>query len=121
MIKHIAFTMYSVRDMARARAFYEGVLGLTLGHDYEGQWVEYYPGGTACFAITTMVDAVKPGADRGGVVSFEVDDLDKTLAELRAKKARFLTDVITTPVCRMAHVADPDGNCVGLHQKAAGR
>lgn len=121
MIKHIAFTMYSVRDMARARAFYEGTLGLTLGHDYEGKWVEYYPGGAACFAITTMVDEVEPSADHGGSVAFEVDDLDKTLADLRAKKARFLTDVIDTPVCRMFYVADPDGNSVGLHQKAAGR
>ena len=30
MIKHIAFTLYPVTDMARARAFYEGALGLAL-------------------------------------------------------------------------------------------
>lgn len=30
MIKHIAFTLYPVTDMARARRFYEETLGLRL-------------------------------------------------------------------------------------------
>lgn len=121
MIKHIAFTLYPVTDMARARAFYEGALGLALGHDYDGKWVEYYPGGTACFALTNMVDGLKPSADHGGSLAFEVDDLDAELKRLKAAGVRVLLDAITTPVCRMAYVADPDGNSVGLHQKNPGR
>jgi predicted enzyme related to lactoylglutathione lyase len=120
MIKHVAFTMYSVTDMTKARAFYEGALGLELAAEYEGKWVEYQPG-SGCLAITTMVDAVKPSGDHGGSIAFEVDDLDKTFADLKAKKAEFYTPIIDTPGCRMFYVADPDGNSVGLHQKKAGR
>jgi predicted enzyme related to lactoylglutathione lyase len=120
-IKHIAFTMYSVKDMAAARDFYEKTLGLTLGGDYGGKWVEYYPGGSGCLAITTMVPQVKPSARHGGSVSFEVDDIEATMKDLKAKGVKVLAEVFSSPVCRMAYVADPDGNSVGLHQKNPGR
>lgn len=120
MIKHIAFTMYSTRDMARARKFYEEDLGLKLTADYEGKWVEYHLGG-ACLAITSMVPEVKPAADSGGLIAFEVDDLDATLADLKAKGVKLAYDTVVTPVCRMAGVLDPDGNGVTLHQKNPGR
>lgn len=119
-IKHIAFTMYSVRDMAKARNFYESILGLTLGADYEGKWVEYHPGSGA-FAITTEVPQVKPSARHGGSISFEVDDIEATMKDLEAKGVKVLAKTFATPVCKMAYVSDPDGNSVGLHQKNAGR
>lgn len=119
-IKHVAFMMYSTRDMKAARRFYEKDLGLECSADYDGKWVEYHLGG-ACLAITDMVPQVKPSADHGGSVAFEVDDLDETIKDLRAKGVKFLTPVIPTPVCRMAYVADPDGNSVGIHQKNPGR
>jgi predicted enzyme related to lactoylglutathione lyase len=120
-VKHIAFTMYSVRDMAKAREFYEKHLGLTLGHDYEGKWVEYYPGGNGCFAITSMVPQVKPSARHGGSISFEVDDIEATVKELEAKGVKVAAKTFSTPVCKMAYLLDPDGNSVGLHQKHPGR
>ncbi|MCU0230647.1 MAG: VOC family protein [Acidobacteria bacterium] len=40
--------------MARARAFYEGTLGLRVSEEYEGHWVEYKPGGMGVFAISDM-------------------------------------------------------------------
>ena len=40
MVKHIAFTVYPVTDMLRARAFYEGDLGLKPSMDFEGKWVD---------------------------------------------------------------------------------
>lgn len=33
-VKHIAFTVYPVKDMARARSFYEQDLGLRLGKNF---------------------------------------------------------------------------------------
>ena len=36
MLQKVAFTMYPVKDMARARAFYEGVLGLGPSTSREG-------------------------------------------------------------------------------------
>lgn len=40
MITSIAFTVYPVLNMERARAFYEHVLGLHVSYDYRDVWVE---------------------------------------------------------------------------------
>ena len=43
-VTEIAFSCYAVTDMARARSFYEGVLGLkptTVTDTPDGKWVEY--------------------------------------------------------------------------------
>lgn len=47
MLKKVAFTMFPVKDTPRARAFYEGRLGLRVGgHSDNGVWTEYdLPGG----------------------------------------------------------------------------
>jgi predicted enzyme related to lactoylglutathione lyase len=113
--KKVAFTVYPVTDMARARAFYENTLGLKAGDDFEGAWQEYDFGGTT-FAISTMISQwVKPGTQSS--VAFETADLKALVQELKAKKATFDTEEVTeTPVCFMAFVKDPDGNTVSLHQ-----
>jgi len=54
-ITEIAFTGYAVTDMKRARAFYEGVLGLKKSRGFgekpeEEQWVEYDIG-PGCLAL----------------------------------------------------------------------
>ena len=113
--KKVAFTCYPVKDMVRARAFYEGLLGLKPGDDFQGAWQEYDFGGTT-FAISSMiVEFVKPGTQ--GSVAFEVSDLRNLIKELRAKKVEFTSDeVMESPVCSVAFMKDPDGNTVTLHQ-----
>ncbi|MBI3566037.1 MAG: VOC family protein [Elusimicrobia bacterium] len=99
--------------MARARKFYEKTLGLKLGANYRNLWVEYYPGGTACFALTTMVRGLKPAAN----VAFEVADLEEALKSLRKAKVRIVGKVHDTPVCRMASCRDTEGNAITLNAK----
>jgi len=42
MLEKVAFTMLPVKDMKRARAFYEKTLGLTVGsHSSNAIWTEY--------------------------------------------------------------------------------
>ena len=120
MIKHIAFTMYSVTDMKRARKFYEEDLGLEVTNNFDEKWVEYHLE-NGCFAITTMVPDVKPSMSAGGSIAFEVDDLDKELARLKARKVPIPVENIERPVCRMFVAADPEGNAVTLHQKKPGK
>ena len=115
MIKEIAFVAYPVTDMKAARAFYEQSLGLKLAMNYEDMWVEYDVGGGS-LAISTMLEGHQPSA-KGAAVALEVDDISATAADLRAKGVKFLLDVTTTPVCRMAAVADPDGNGIVIHQR----
>jgi predicted enzyme related to lactoylglutathione lyase len=122
-IKHIAFTVYPVTDMAQARHFYENVLGLALTNNYEDTWVEYIIN-TTCFAlmdVTKIPAPAKPSADHGGSLSFEVDDLTGFVKELRGRGVQVLADNIESPICWQAYVMDPAGNAVGLHQKKAQR
>lgn len=114
MITHIAFTVYPVSDISRSRRFYEEALGLKLAHDFSNRWIEYDVAGQT-FAITTMMTENKPGAQGAGI-AFEVDDLDKTLADLKKAGVKFMMEAFATPVCRMAVVSDPDGNGIVIHK-----
>ncbi len=114
MVKHIAFTVYPVTDIVRARAFYEDDLGLKPSMDFEGKWVEYEPA-DGCFALTTMMEGVSPSACAGGKIAFEVDDVDDMVDTFRKKGIPVIIEPMSTPFCRMAVVSDPEGNGVILH------
>jgi predicted enzyme related to lactoylglutathione lyase len=115
--KKVAFTMYPVTDVARARDFYENKLGLTVGshgNQGDGWWLEYDLPGGGCFALTNFTKDL-PSAN-GGTVAFEVEDLDVVIADLKAKNVEFKSDIIHSPVCRMAVCLDSEGNSILLHQ-----
>jgi catechol 2,3-dioxygenase-like lactoylglutathione lyase family enzyme len=113
----IAFSCYPVTDMPRARAFYEGILGLTLTMDHQSDgthWVEYEIG------PATLAIAIAPGLHPtpiGCSVALEVDDFPAAIASLQAANIPFQFGPIETPVCHMAFVSDPDGNSIGIHQR----
>ncbi|WP_415910319.1 VOC family protein [Oleiharenicola sp. Vm1] len=117
----IAFTGYPVTDIPRARAFYEQVLGLqsTTVFEHEGRhWIEYDIG-PGTLAISNMsADKWKPSAD-GPAVALEVGDFEAAVAALRAARVRFLLEPMDSGVCRMAIVADPDGNSLCIHHRYA--
>ncbi len=117
MIKHIAFTMYPVTDMTRARRFYEETLGLQLARReaHEFEWVEYdLDGGT--FALSNVKEGGVPSADAGGSIAFEVQSVDEMVERLRAKGVRVKLEPLSTPVCRLAVILDSEGNAITLHQ-----
>jgi predicted enzyme related to lactoylglutathione lyase len=117
MFRKVAFTMYPVVDMARARAFYEDTLGLPTGTgSTERGWVEFDLPGGGCLAITIHAQN-DPSAAAGGTIAFEVDDLDALILDLQAKGVAILTpDLIHSPVCRMSVIKDSEGNSILLHQ-----
>jgi len=117
MITAIAFTVYPVRDIPKARAFYESVLGLKLTHSFRDEWLEYDLG-EGTFAITSMDIGRKPGAE-GAVVAFETGAYESFLKRLKDAKVKFVLDTFETPVCRMAVVADPEDNHIIIHQRHA--
>lgn len=115
MFKKVAFTMYPVRDVSRARKFYEETLGLSAGLAGEQGgmwWIEYDLPGGGCLAITNTTGEA-PG---GGTVALEVEDLARLMADLKAKGVTFKSDVIRGPRCRMAVCVDSEGNSLLLHQ-----
>lgn len=120
MIKKVAFTMYPVIDLARARNFYENILGIQVGNIYEhdvGTWVEYDLPQGGCFALTDIAKEVSPSANSGGSIAFEVEDLDSMLEKLKKQNINVVVDKIVTPgVCNLAVIIDSEGNGVTLHQ-----
>jgi predicted enzyme related to lactoylglutathione lyase len=117
----IAFTGYPVTDMPRARAFYEQILGLksTVVFEHEGKhWIEYDIG-PATLAISNMsAEMWKPSPD-GPAVALEVSDFDAAVAALKAAQVKFMLEAMDSGVCRMAIVADPDGNALCIHHRLA--
>ena len=119
MFKKVAFTMFSVEDSARARAFYEDTLGLKRGSaDKAGVWTEYDLPGGGCLALFKHPDPAHK-AERGSgsaCIALEVENLDAAMAELKAKGVEFTSGVIESPVCRMGHIKDSEGNAIMLHE-----
>lgn len=118
MFRKVAFTMYPATDIARARAFYKDVLGLeegSAGNQGEKYWVEYDLPGGGCLAISNFTGD-KPSDDSGGTIALEVEDLDRLIEDLKAKDVTFKSDIIESPVCRMAVCLDSEGNALLLHQ-----
>ena len=119
-----------VGDIDRARAFYEGILGMEPIRTAESEVV--YRSGTTRFAISRVDDA---GETAHTVGSFVVDDIGPIVAGLRAKGVRFedydlpglvtvegiatfAADGITLPD-RVAWFRDPDGNLLSLVQEGS--
>jgi predicted enzyme related to lactoylglutathione lyase len=115
-VKEIAFVYYSVTDIARARRFYEELLGLTVGIEYEGApgkwWIEYDVGGVA-FAIKNFEPSVGKGS---AVLAIEVTDIEAAFAAVRAADILVTEELAEFPRCHSFAVKDPDGNEIILHQ-----
>jgi predicted enzyme related to lactoylglutathione lyase len=116
-VTEVAFSCYPVTDMPRARAFFEGVLGLKpamVSDTANGKWVEYEIG------PQTLAIGSSPGwnpAAEGCTVGLEVDDFDAAIAHLKLNGVSFRMEPFATPVCRMAMISDPDGNTLCIHKR----
>ena len=118
MFKKVAFTMYPISDVPRARKFYEETLGLqrgSMGNQGSQYWIEYDLPQGGCLALTNFIPD-KPSDAAGGTIALEVEDLDELVADLKAKGVTFKGDIIHSPVCRMSVCLDSEGNSILLHQ-----
>lgn len=114
----IAFSCYPVTNLKRAKQFYENTLGLkqtTIFGDENQGWVEYDIG-PSTLAIANYSSDWKASQD-GGIVALEVENFDSAIAELKKAGAKFRVEPMESPVCHMAIVHDPDGNCVCIHKR----
>lgn len=113
--------MIAVKDLDRARAFYEETLGLeTL--DTLGEEVVTMKSGD------TRIDVYRSefaGSNKATALTFNVDDIAAEIADLKDKGVRFehydkidgLTrngDVYETQGMKTAWFKDPDGNILSL-------
>jgi predicted enzyme related to lactoylglutathione lyase len=117
MLKKVAFTMYPVKDAQRARAFYEGTLGLVVGsHSSNGMWTEYDLPGGGCLALFASQGMIEPSADAGASIALEVENLDALVTRLKKEGVKFKSEMVPSPVCRMSIILDSEGNSLILHE-----
>ncbi len=117
-VTEIAFSVYPVTDMERARAFYEGVFGLVPTTAYEmpngSAWTEYEIGaGTLALGKYHDWSPTSEGAN----IALEVDQYDDAISQLRTADINFRMGPLETPVCHMAMVSDPEGNTLIIHKR----
>ena len=112
-IQAIAFFVFPVTDMARAREFYEQTLGLTKFEVMnDGHWIEYEIDG-----VTLSISDQLPGPPcTGGGVAFAVDDVEAAMGKVKAKGVVPIRDTYDGEKCRGSLFGDPDGNLMGFHQ-----
>ncbi len=117
-ITEIAYTCYAVNDIKKARAFYEGVLGLKSSSVWEGEGMAFveYQIGPHYLAVGMGAPAFTPGAS-GGVVAFEVADFPAAIEKLKSAAAKFVMEAHDTGACHMAVVEDPAGNRIMIHKR----
>jgi predicted enzyme related to lactoylglutathione lyase len=112
-LRGLDVVFYTVKDMSRARAFYESLFELKPSIESD-HWVEYdLPDGTA-FAL-----AHDP---QGGWKEGHGLMLGVTNREEAARRAKELGGTITerrfeSPVCAAYECVDPEGNYLYLHQR----
>jgi len=118
MITKIAFTAYAVSDIKKARAFYEGVLGLKPNSEFDGSnnapYLEYDIG-PATLAIGSAPEW--PPSQDGASVALEVDDFEAALELIRDNRIPIKMGPHDFPTCKMVVILDPDKNRVTLHHK----
>ncbi len=114
-INAIGFVAVPVRDIPRARKFYEEVLGLKVSDEMMGgKWIEYAVGEDT-FAIANVSDQWTP-SDQGTGAALEVEDFDEAIRRLKDRHVRFAAEPFETPCCHMAVIQDPDGNKLIMHK-----
>jgi predicted enzyme related to lactoylglutathione lyase len=112
----LEFTGTPVTDIKRARAFYEGLLGLKpTTESLGGQLVEYAIG-KGTFTIGCLGEAFKPSPD-GTFVAFEVDNLDAAITQLKTQGVKFAMKATDLPTSRFAMIFDPDENKIMIHKR----
>ena len=111
-IRGIDHVYYWTSDMDRSVAFYRDVLGLSLSRREGSNWAEF-EAGPIRLALHGAVEG-HPLTPGGATASFQVDDLDATLADVQGRGAEVGHRGEVGAEARYAILRDPDGNSVQL-------
>ena len=117
--------MYSyipVKDVRRARKFYEEKVGLKPKQEAAGGVVYEFGGGTGCFLYPTP----NAGTSRASQAFWQVDDIEREVAELKRRGIAFeeydmpgmkvQNSIYTGGGARAAWFKDSEGNILAVIQ-----
>ncbi|MGX9142248.1 VOC family protein [Mesorhizobium sp. 128a] len=114
----------AVKDLARAKAFYEGTLGLKQVDNIGDELVVYKSGDT----VINVYHSQFAGTNKATVVTWTVDDqIEATVKSLRSKGVTFEHyempglslegDIHVGSGMKVAWFKDPDGNILNVVDK----
>lgn len=121
----IKYTTIAVEDMEESIKFYEEIMGLEIYKQFNprpGLNITFMKGeGESIIELIENVEnpnnveeiPLKPGLI---AVGMEVEDMKKTVEELKSKGAKFTMEPIQTPVEILAFIEDPNGVRIALIQ-----
>jgi catechol 2,3-dioxygenase-like lactoylglutathione lyase family enzyme len=111
-----------VRDVARARRFYEDKLGFKPGARIEDGVVYEFGKGTSCFLYPTP----NAGTSRASQAFWQVQDIEREVAELKQRGVKFedydtpemktKDGIFTASSGKAAWFKDTEGNIMALVQ-----
>jgi catechol 2,3-dioxygenase-like lactoylglutathione lyase family enzyme len=119
-------TTIPVRDVDRARGFYEGILGLRFagGPRADGSYEYECGAGTGLYTYPTQENAGKSPAT---IAAWHVDDIEATAKALRAKDVvleeydlpglKTEAGIAALPGGRALWFKDPDGNILNVFER----
>lgn len=118
----MATVRYLVRDVDAALAFY-AALGFTLADRWGPPFAIVTRGdltlwlsGPGTSAAKPMPDGAKPESGGWNRIVIELDDIDATVAALKATGTRFRNQPISGPGGKQVLVDDPSGNPIELFE-----
>ncbi len=120
-----ATPMIAVKDLDRARKFYEDKLGLETKDEWGGEGLTMKSGDT----LINVYKSEFAGTNKATALTFEVDDAEKEVRDLKEKGIFFehyempgLTqqgDLHVAESFKTAWFKDPDGNILSLVEASA--
>ena len=116
------YSYIPARDVRRARTFYERTLGFKSKIEINGGVVYEFAKGTACFLYPTP----NAGTSQASQAFWEVDDVEREVAELKARGVVFEnydmpgdkspSGVVTSGGAKAAWFKDSEGNILAIIQ-----
>jgi lactoylglutathione lyase len=130
MLTNVGTITVHVTDQDKALAFYTEKLGFEARTDMpmgpDQRWIEVAPPGAQTRILLYKPTPEAPGADSYEVAKakigkntgmvLEVDDIEATFAELKAKGVTIIDEATQQPWGWWGVFADQDGNSYGVHQ-----
>ena len=120
-----ATPMIAVKDIDRARKFYEGTLGLETKDEMGGEVLSVKSGGTAISVYRSEF----AGTNQATALTFDVADIAAEVSELKGKGIFFEQydlpglekqgDLYVAQGMKTAWFKDPDGNILSLFEGTA--
>ena len=120
-----ATPMIAVKDLDRARKFYEGTLGLETTDEMGGEVLSVKSGDT----LFSVYRSEFAGTNKATALTFEVDDIQAEVRELKDKGIFFEQydmpglekqgDLYVAEGMKTTWFKDPDGNILSLFEGTA--